>query len=252
MKVPQKPVVAVCGKGGVGKTVVCALLARAVRDGPLRPLLLIDADPVSGLLSAIGEKTPKTLAGVRRHLIESARQSDDATRTVLARELDYLVLEALVERDGYAVLAMGRTAEKGCFCPVNTLLRHAIDTLAAPFAAVLIDAEAGVEQINREVTRRVSQTVVVTDGSLRSADTLAVIVEMVGPSRVGVVANRDEDGPRVKLPQGVTLLGAIPEDPLLRRFDREGRSLWELPRDSPAFVAAREVGRALSLLGEVP
>ena len=71
----------------------------------------------------------------------------DELRVRMADELDYRVLEALAERGDYALLAMGRTQEKGCFCPVNTLLRHAIETLSAPYAAVLVDAEAGVEQI---------------------------------------------------------------------------------------------------------
>ena len=109
-----------------------------------------------------------TLAGVRHDLIRSAREAGDSERMRLAEQLDYLLLEALTERQGYALLAMGHSTEKGCFCPANTLLRGAMDLIAEPFAAVLIDAEAGLEQIQRQVTRRVSRIVVLTDGSLRS------------------------------------------------------------------------------------
>jgi len=248
----SRPILAVCGKGGVGKTAVSALLARAVLDHGATPLLLIDADPVTGLTLALGEPANRTLADVRAHLIDSARGSDDTAREQLARELDYLVLEALQEREGYALLAMGRTAEKGCFCPVNTLLRHAIDALTEPFAAVLIDAEAGVEQISREVTRGVTQVVVVTDGSQRSAHTLEVIVEMIGADRVVVVENRGPAGPGASLPEGVLRVGAMPEDSALRQLDREGRSLWELPADNPARVAARDIAAQLGLLGDAP
>lgn len=247
-----KPILAVCGKGGVGKTAVSALLARAVLDHGATPLLLIDADPVTGLTQALGERAWRTLAEVRAHLIASARDSDDTAREQLARELDYLVLEALQERDGYALLAMGRTAEKGCFCPVNTLLRHAIDALAEPFAAVLIDAEAGVEQISREVTQGVTQVVVVTDGSRRSVHTLEVIVGMIGAGRVAVVENRGPAGRGGSVPEGVRRAGAVPEDAALGELDRQGRSLWELPTDNPARVAARSVAARLGLLGDAP
>ena len=42
--------------------------------------------------------------------------------------------EALAERDGYALFAMGRRSEKGCFCPVNALLRDAIDQIIDLYA----------------------------------------------------------------------------------------------------------------------
>ncbi|MEW6441567.1 MAG: AAA family ATPase [bacterium] len=241
----EKPILAICGKGGVGKTACCALLSRALLEAGVRPLLLIDADPVGGLASAIGERAVRTIAAVRERLIASARTADEAEKARLAIDLDYLVMEALLERDGYSLFAMGHNSEKGCYCPVNTLLRQAIDLVADPFSAVLIDAEAGIEQINRQVTRRVSRILVVTDGSTRSTDTLNVIAGMVGKVRVSVVANRSAAGAAERLPEGVDLAGAIPEDDELSRFDRAGRPLWELPPQNPALRAARGIARSL-------
>jgi hypothetical protein len=40
-------------------------------------------------------------------------------------------------------------------------------------------------------------------------------------------------------------IAVIPEDPTLRRFDQEGRSLWKLPQDGPPRVAARQIAPAL-------
>ena len=239
-----------CGKGGVGKTAFSALLARALLETGTKPLLLIDADPAGGLVSAIGERVSKTLAGVRETLIAAARRGGDAEKTHLARQLDYLVMESLLERPGYSILAMGRPREKGCFCPANTLLREAIDLVAGPFAATIIDAEAGIEQIQREVTRRVDRVIAVTDGSRRSSEILTTIAEMVGAGRVSAVVNRvsgesaeEESG----LPEGVERLGAIPEDPELQRFDREGRPLWELPLENEAVVAVAGIAAKLRL-----
>lgn len=240
----EKPIFAVCGKGGVGKTALCALLSKAILDANVGPLLLVDADPVSGLTSAIGEKGIKTIGDVRDQILTTVRQGEDAKKKV-ADQLDYLVLEALAERDGYALFAMGRNSKKGCYCPVNALLRDAIDLIVDPFSVVLIDAEAGIEQINRQVTRRVSKILVVLDGSVRSLETLAIITELVPPSLISVVTNRCDALPSETLPAGIDYLGALPDDDELRRFDREGRPLWELPSDNPSVIAARGIVRNL-------
>jgi len=238
-------VIAVCGKGGVGKTAFSALLSRVLIDSGVSPLLLVDADPVGGLTSAIGERAVETLAGVRDHFIAEARRGGKSGAADAAQLLEYSLLKALVERKGYALLAMGHNGEKGCFCPANKLLRSAIEGLVPSFAAVVIDAEAGIEQINRDVTERVTRVVAVVDASQRSLDTLRMIVEMVGPSRVGVVANRFSAAETLSLPDGATLLGQVPEDVALRHFDREGWPLWQLPEGNPALEAVRHVAAVL-------
>ncbi len=241
----QKPIFSVCGKGGVGKTAVSALLSRAFLDIGPQPVLLIDADPAGGLVSAIGQRADKTLAGARDQLVASARGAGDVEKQRLAQDRDYLVMEALVEGQGYSLLAMGRMEAKGCFCPANTLLREAIDLLAEPFSMVLIDAEAGLEQIARQVTRSVTRVIALSDGSARSVQTIDLITQMVDPAIMGVIGNRVDDVDDLELPPNVELLGVIPEDPEVRAFDRKGRPLWELPSENPALAAARSVAEKL-------
>jgi CO dehydrogenase maturation factor len=241
----RKPIISVCGKGGVGKTAFCAMLGRALLETGVRPLLLIDADPAGGLVSAIGQKVKTTLSGAREAMINSARSKEPKEKQRLVRDLDYLVMEALEEREGYALIAMGRMEEKGCFCPANTLLREAIDLLVTPSCFVLIDAEAGLEQINRQVTRRVTKVIAVSDGSSRSRDTMDHILKMVGPERLAVVLNRAVAEASPYVPEGAEFLGTIPEDPDVRDFDRAGRSLWELPPDNPAFFSVKAIARKL-------
>jgi CO dehydrogenase maturation factor len=241
-----RQIIAVCGKGGVGKTVFCALLGKALIDSGVKPVLLIDGDPAGGLTSAIGERSVRTLANVRDDLISSARLG---RTTQTANLLDYLLLEALVERPGYSLLAMGHSKEKGCFCPANELLRGSIDALAPPFAAVLIDGEAGIEQINRSVTRRVTRVIVIIDGSQRSIDTSRLIVKMVEPVPVSVVANRMGSVHLNRLAVDAEFIGSVPQNEELRQLDGEGRSLWELPPENEATKAVRNIAQALGLLG---
>jgi CO dehydrogenase maturation factor len=239
-----KPIFAVCGKGGVGKTVFSALFGRALKTAGVKPLLLIDADPAGGLVSAIGEKIENTLAGGRDKLIASAKRADGNTKAELARQLDYFVLQALVERTDYSLLAMGRSREKGCFCPANTLLRETIDFLSDPFAAILIDAEAGLEQIQRRVTRNVTQIIAISDGSQRSREIIKHISEMVGHQKLAAVTNRVQQNTQIR-PTSCELLGSIPENDILRQFDRDGKSLWELPAENPAYTAVEKITEKL-------
>lgn len=242
-----KPVISVCGKGGVGKTVFSALLSRVLIEEGLKPLLLVDADPVGGLTSAIGEKTAKTLAGVKEQFINDARTGGKTGAMEAADQLDYYILNALVEHNNYSFLAMGHTTEKGCFCPANKLLRSSIDQIISAFAGVVIDAEAGIEQINREVTRTVNKVFVVVDASQRSIDTLKVISGMVNPSQIEVVVNRTSLISVFKMPEGFNIAGIIPENDELKQFDRDGRSLWLLPENNEALASVRNIVKNLEI-----
>ena len=189
------------------------------------------------------KKDPKTTFALE-FWIASAKRADGNTKAELARQLDYFVLQALVERTDYSLLAMGRSREKGCFCPANTLLRETIDFLSDPFAAILIDAEAGLEQIQRRVTRNVTQIIAISDGSQRSREIIKHISEMVGHQKLAAVTNRVQQNTQIR-PTSCELLGSIPENDILRQFDRDGKSLWELPAENPAYTAVEKITEKL-------
>jgi CO dehydrogenase maturation factor len=170
--------------------------------------------------------------------------------------LAYRLLEALHEEPGWSLVTMGRTDTRGCFCSVNGLIRDGIDALAASFDHLLVDAEAGVEQAQRNVTRAITRAVVVCDGSQRALRTAQLLHELLvaerpdgerDPSRAApalcAVLNR-MDGPSAPACRALEALelpvvAALPPDPALARFDREGRPLFELDRTSPAVTALR-------------
>jgi CO dehydrogenase maturation factor len=240
----------------VGKTVVTALLARALLEqsagdpSPPSPILLVDADPAGGLVHALGASHAKTVGELRDHLLAEARALG-SDREALAEQLDWKLLAALEERGRFALLAMGRSEGPGCYCRVNALLRSGIERLAEGFRLVLLDAEAGVEQVNRQVVRTIDTALIVTDGSLRGLRSAALLADMLarhapGRPRLGLVANRCALG-LGSLPAGLPLWGIIPEDPIVARFDAEGRSLLELPGATPAAEAAHELVRSAGL-----
>jgi CO dehydrogenase maturation factor len=241
-------VIAYLGKGGTGKTVATALTARLLLGRADRRVLLIDADPAMGLLLALGPGEARTIAEARDGMIREAR-ANPRDKERLSMMFDYLIMETLQERDGYSLLVMGASKEPGCFCPLNSLLRESIEELSGKFDYIVIDAEAGIEQVNRQVTRRVDSPIIVTDSSLRGVATARAIIgalERSGqPPVKGVVFNRASEPDPALLERladkGTPCLGAVPCDDNIARADLEGRSLLELPKDSPALSAFRGV-----------
>ena len=248
----SKRLVGVCGKGGTGKTASVALMARAfARSNAAGRLLLIDADPAMGLLSALGVSVRRTMGQVREEIIKTARGGKKEAKAQIGEMIDYMAFEALTELDDFAVLAMGRTETLGCYCPVNTLLRGAIETLSESFDTILIDGEAGLEQINRQVVRRLHTLLIVSDPTARGMETAAVIKKLVEVDKVirceklGLVFNRvlgNEDllGDSAR-EMGLDVFGMIPFDENIAAYDLLGKPLTELPADSPAFAAYCEI-----------
>ena len=244
---PGHRVIAVCGKGGVGKTAFSAMAAHSLmhREDAGR-LLVIDADPAFGLAYALGLPTEPNIATVREALLAAARSGEVESERELARELDYMVFESLVETEGFAFLSMGRSRDLGCYCAVNDLLRDAVELLVNEFDTVLIDGEAGLEQINRQVVASVDDLIVVSDGSLRGWKTVTSVVEMaaehglVPEDRIHLVLNRQDgqvDVEALRAHGSPNLLGVIPADAELASFDRSGKPLTSLPHENEASHA---------------
>ena len=70
-------IIAVAGKGGVGKTTLTATIVRClVEKNPDKKILAIDADPAVGLSTALGIDVKMTIDYIRKEIITSVDEGD--------------------------------------------------------------------------------------------------------------------------------------------------------------------------------
>jgi CO dehydrogenase maturation factor len=240
--------IAIAGKGGTGKTTIAGLLIRRLAELQAGPVLAIDADPASNLNDVLGLPLERTVGDIREDTSEKARANLLDPGVAKADLLDYEINANVVEGTGLDLLAMGRPEGPGCYCAANTMLRTIVDRIAASYAWVVIDNEAGLEHLSRRTTRDVDVLLIISDPSIRGLTTAGRVVQVISElkTKVGahyLIVNRAHEGALTpELEQAITdlglnLLAVLPDDPAIARLDAVGTALVELPGDSPAGAA---------------
>lgn len=249
-------VIAITGKGGVGKTTVSALTVRLLVEAGQTPVLAVDADPNLNLNTALGVEVEQTVGDVREEgLSRAAALPGGMAKSEFLR---LRVQESLVEQEGFDLLAMGRPEGPGCYCFANSILRACVDQVGKQYAHVVIDCEAGLEHLSRRTAGDIDVLLVLSDQSLRSLDTAVRVFELVQSlqTRVGRSAfalTRLADGVVPELQEAARARGlpepfVIPEDPQVGALDRQGKPLVTVAADSPARQAVRALLRSLDVL----
>jgi len=249
MELKKTPlIVAIAGKGGVGKTIVTTLIAKAISTSYKYKLLLIDADPTHPHLSKMVKLvSEKSLEKIRADLIDDTISKKEDIQ-FLAETIDFKVYDAIKESKDFSLFSIGQPEGPGCFCPSNALLRKVIESISSDFDVVLIDCEAGLEQINRMVINSVDILLIVTDISLRSVETAKSISEsakkFTNYKRIGIIVNRvkgEITNILHKLGEyELPVLTLIPEDELLTKFDLEGKPIIDISETSISFQKIKQ------------
>lgn len=253
MSTDKKPVIiALVGKGGVGKTSISAVVTKILSEKKDAKVLAIDADPAVGLATALGVKVSKTVNDIREDAIESAKAKELKDKETMLSNLEYEVFDAIVEKDNLAFLAIGRPEDDGCFCRVNSLLKDIIASLADNFDYIVIDGEAGIEQVNRRVMETVTHLLLISDASAKGINVINTINEvakdLVKYEKSGLILNRlrsEDEVEKIKSTNKVPVVGFVLENDELRDIDIAGGSILELSDDN----VINSVKSALEKLG---
>ena len=246
-------VIALAGKGGVGKTSLSAAIVRLLTEKrPDAKILAIDADPAVGLSVALGVEVTETLDQIRKRVAEDVTGKLKDTQDILA-EAKFRLYDAMAEQRGFAFLAIGRPEAAGCYCAINTYLKKVIEMLVDDFDYVVIDGEAGIEQINRRVLEKVTHLVCVSDQSKKGLKIIGTIRDVAGElvmyDEIGLIVNRALFPERIESDEieGVKIVSVIPQDNAMTENDVEGRNIFELPAETGILKGADEALKNLKI-----
>ena len=243
--------IAVAGKGGVGKTTVAALLVIRLLQRGRRPVLAVDADPNTCLDAALGVHAVRTVGGVR----EDARKfTQDGTVRGMDKKrfLELRIAESLVESDDFDLIAMGRSEGPGCYCYANNVLKAVLGTMASKYPYVVLDNEAGLENLSRRIVNKVSLLVIVTDPTIRGFETVRRLHALAGEMEIAynnlaIVINRlrrkelSAGADELRRATGADIIVGIPEDEDVFSISETNGNLRLLSPENPVLTGVDKI-----------
>lgn len=247
---------AVGGKGGVGKTTITSLIARAIAaQNKETKVIAIDADPVANLAAGLGidESKPITPVSELSDLIAERTGAEPGTMGgffTLNPKVDDIPDRFSIEKDGVKLLVMGTVQQggSGCICPESTILKALMNHLVlGRNEIVVMDMEAGVEHLGRATSGSVDALIVVVNPGKRSrvaADKIRKLGTDIGIKNIVVLGNRirsEEDKQLIR--EGMPdyeILGFIPEMDEIVNSDRDGTrpfdDITQIPEELKAIT----------------
>lgn len=235
--------IAISGKGGAGKTTLCAAWAELfARDG--FDVLAIDADSNPNLSLALGvpfEESPQPLIEMKELIEERTGAQPGSVGQYFKLNPQVADLPEKywlkIGKNGVKLLVLGgiQQAGGGCACPESVFLRGLImNTILQRREVILVDLEAGVEFMGRSSVKGIDALVIVVEPGGRSIETARRIARMAqetGIERVAAVANRITDAGQVDIIRSrlknILVIGSLSQCAALGRADLMGAAVLE-------------------------
>jgi CO dehydrogenase maturation factor len=150
------------------------------------------------------------------------------------------IAESLVEARNFDLIAMGRPEGAVCYCYANNVLKSVILEISGQYPYVVLDNEAGLENLSCRIVQKVNMLVLVSDASNAGLETLRRLYELaremkIEYDRLVLVVNRIRSGAlppkaeEIKAATGANDLIGLPDDGEVAAFAEEGKPLIEVP-----------------------
>lgn len=240
--------IAVCGKGGSGKSVLVRLLAGGIRARGQRVLVVDSDESNTGLYRMLGFNNPPAplieLMGGKKKVEEEIEAKIRAGVSEMAVQLmtDEISVtdippEYILEKDGARLVTIGKIlmALEGCACPMGIVSRSFLKKLRLEADEIaVVDMEAGVEHFGRGVETSIDCVLVAVEPSLDSLEVAQRISELSNQLEIGdvwAILNKitsEELAARLTGElnnRGVTVIGSVRYDPEIFESCLEGRPL---------------------------
>jgi CO dehydrogenase maturation factor len=167
--------IAVCGKGGSGKSTIVALLANEARSRDYGVLVVDSDESNSGLYRILGFDHPPVplmeLVGGKKGLKQKMAQPNIFSADRIAPE--DISPQYIAQKDGLRLVSIGKILQslEGCACPMGVLSREFLKKLTMqPNELVIVDMEAGVEHFGRGVETSIDSVLIVVEPPLESVE----------------------------------------------------------------------------------
>jgi CO dehydrogenase maturation factor len=240
------------GRGGTGKTSLVALMTKYFVEKERTPILLVDVDPDQNLAEMVGvdleQDGVKTIAEL---VTETFIKKGGTTTGIAPRErIETTIFErGLYEGDTFDLMAVGTKWIEGCYCLPDAALKGALQSLTKNYKYVLIDSPAGLEHLNRKITDQVNDIFDVMGPSNKSFENVKRSYKIIKEIdtvfdhfyTVGGCLFPEELEKGVEEKTGQLYLGKIVFDPQVQESVIAGRSLLDLPANSPAYLSVRRL-----------
>ncbi len=250
-------IVSFSGKGGVGKsTLLIMLLKHVLETKKYKNILVIDADPDANVADIIGEEIrfKETVGGKMTELKEKIAKRQIPLDVPKNQIIESEVFDAIIEKDEFDIIEMGRSEGEGCYCSVNNTLKQVIDVIAKNYDLVLIDAPAGLEYFARKTGRNVTDLVIVTDASKMGLHTMERIIEVSKEvnlkfEKIWILGNKFPENTESVLKERVEkladkrveFLGVAPYDDEVSKFNLVGKNLLQISNNTQLFNKISEL-----------
>ncbi len=236
--------IAIGGKGGVGKTTVCAVLAQLfVEDG--FDVLAVDADPNTCLCSAFGisaEQSPQPLIKMKELIAERTGTGKDTVGAYfrLNPKVSDLPDKYSLKVNGLKLLVLGAitNAGAGCACAEGAFLKAMlVNTILQRQEVVIVDLAAGPEFLGRASIQGIDAFVIVVEPGGRSIETAVNMARMgkeLGIRQLAVVANKITDDSQIKIIASqmgnLPVIANIKYDSAIQQADLQRKNVFQKNR----------------------